>query len=207
MSIAPVTGIKVPVSFMANKKQSAKKEDINDKIEKIEVPDVSSKVDKFGKEATETVNSVGQAVTSVTGATAGVAAPLVGVGATMAKFTDKLFKVKTDIIDEAATKAKNADLIKEKGLEIDGKIDFDKLKEAGGEIVHTMKNSPWKIGAVIAVGVIVAGLAIKGVMDKKKADAAEAEAEAAADAAEAAEEAEEAAETKEVDETEETSEE
>ncbi len=183
MSIAPVTGIKVPVSFMG------KAETTEGKKPKI---DPSEEVDKFNKEANElgdALNDTGAAVTKVTGAAASVAAPIVAIKATAGKFLGNLFKTAVKdadgnpVVDLVRTPK---ELLNEAGDALSDKLDADQMKQ----VVYKMKNSKVKIGLAIAAAVVAAGVFIKNSMDKKKAEAAEAEAEAAAAAAPEAPEAE-----------------
>lgn len=204
MSIAPVSGIKVPVSFMANNKAD---ENAKPKI------DPSKEVDKFNKEANEVAEALedtGAAVTKVTGAAASVAAPVIAIKATAGNFISNLFKtvVKDDNGNKIVDFSKTAqDLVEEVA---DGagntvkKLKDGLTEEQMKQVIYKTKNSKVKIGIAIAAAV-VAGIAIvKSVMDKKKAEAAEAEAEKAQEAQEAPEAS---AEAEAVEETEETPEE
>ena len=184
MSIAPVSGIKVPVSFMANKKAD---EDAKPKI------DPSDEVDKFNKEANELGDSLqetGAAVTKVTGSAMAIGTPLYGAKKLCGNFVTNLFKTIEKDADGLPIVKSAPEEIMNKIKDTDGKVIKEKLDQLSAEeakqVVYQMKNSPWKIGAAIVVGVGALALAVKSVMDKKKAEAAEAEAEKAAEAAEAA---------------------
>ncbi len=204
MSIAPVTGIKVPVSFMgkAETKENKKKE-----------IDPSEAIDKFNKEGEEVAASLkktGAVVNDVTGAAAGVATPIVAAKAMAGKWLTDLFKTaEKDVngnkkIDFSATPRELVETAMEDGKEVK-KLKDGLSKDELSKVVYKMKNSKVKIGAAIAAVVLAVGaVVVKGIMDKK-AEAAE-ETEEVEEETEVAPEEAEVDETAEAEETEETEE-
>ncbi|MBQ3102327.1 hypothetical protein IJC60_04910 [bacterium] len=200
MSIAPVTGIKVPVSFMG------KAEGIENKKPKV---DPSKVVDEFNKEANETADALkdtGAAVTNVTGAAAGVAAPIVAIKATIGNKLQNILKSPVvengyKVFDPATPKEFLEDVADDAGNVIGKKLKTGLSDEQLKQVVYKMKTSKVKVGVAIAAAVAVVGAVIKSLSDKKKAEAPEAPAETP----EAAPEVDTSAEA--VEETEETPEE
>ena len=116
--------------------------------------------------------------------------PIITVKATAGKFLSGLFKSTMKDADGNAVVdfSRTAKELVEETLDDAGKVVIQKLKDGLTEdqlkqVVYKTKNSPFKIGIAIAVGLAAVALVAKNMMDKKKAEAAEAEAEAAEAAA------------------------
>ncbi len=202
MSIAPVTGIKVPVSFMGNVDSNEEKMDPAKKVS-----DLNDKIKTTADSFQTTCQTVSEEGTQTLAAVTTAATPFIAAKAAVGKFAKNLFKtIEKDAngVPEVIKDATDPEVWK-KIVNDEGKVIKQKLEELSPEdakqVAYKMKTSKVKVGVAIAAAVAVVGAVIKSLSDKKKAEAAEAPAETP----EAAPEVDTSAEA--VEETEETPEE